>query len=64
MRAGKTWPRLNVYLCIKVCKKVKVFFEVSGQDSFNDKEAEALKLHVFKVNQEVVLRSRHEKVPS
>lgn len=53
-----------VYLCIKFCEEVKVLFEVSGQNSLNDKEAESLELHVFKVDQEVVLGSRHEEVPS
>lgn len=53
-----------MYLCIKLRKEVKVLFEVSGQDSFNDEEAEALELHMFKVNQEVKFRSRHKEVPS
>lgn len=40
-----------------------MLFEVCGQDGFNDEEAEALELHMFKVDQEVILRSRHEEVP-
>lgn len=53
----------DCYLCVKLCQEVKVLFEVCGQDGFNDKEAEALELHMFKVNQEVILWSRHEEVP-
>lgn len=59
----KSVHKVIVYLCVKLCEEVEMFFEVSGQDGFNDEEAKAFEFHVFKVNQEVVLRLRHEEVP-
>lgn len=53
----------DLYLCIKLCQEVKVLFEVGGQDGFDDQKAKPFELDVLKVNQEVVLGSRHEEVP-
>lgn len=56
-------PNQSSYLGIEFGNKIEVFLQVSSQNCLNDEEAEMLELHVVEVDQEVVLRPWHEKVP-
>lgn len=51
------------YLGIELGQEVKVLFQVSGQNGFDDEETETLELHVIEIHQEVVFGVRHEQVP-
>lgn len=42
------------YLGVELRQKVKMLFQVSGQNGLYDQETEALELHVIKIDQEVV----------
>lgn len=54
----------GAHLSIELGQKVKVLLQVSSQNGLDNQKAKALEIHVVETGQKVVIRVRHEEIPS